>query len=226
MHASGAGYPSVTPEHNALSPRMRRISLVSLTLVLACALSATAQAWTPPPTDDSGRLARFLPIARAAWPDSPCAGRELVHLAGDTALRAEAPFIAGAHEGLNGMAAPETCEVWLSSAMSAQTFCTVLVHEFGHLAGRLHTTEPGDLMNGEGDVDYEPCDRLTVPPAGADQVEEELRTILPAPRAAWRVTCGAKRGGERRCVARRGRSVRRYEVTETRTTVTVARLGD
>jgi hypothetical protein len=172
------------------------------------------------PATDSARLQRFLPIARAAWPGSPCAGREQVHLSGDGALRAQAPALAGPGEALNGMAGPATCEVWLASTMSARTFCTVLVHELGHLAGRGHTTIPGDVMNGDGDIDYAPCDRATEPPA-TEQLEGELRSILPAPRAAWKIACGAKRGSQRRCVARRGRSVRHYDVTETKTQVTV-----
>jgi hypothetical protein len=120
------------------------------------------------------------------------------------------------------VAEPRACEVWLSSAMTARTFCTVLVHELGHLAGREHTAALGDVMNGEGDIDYGPCDQATEAPA-TEQVEDELRSVLPAPRAAWKVTCGAKRGSARRCVARRGNSARHYDVTETKTTVTVAR---
>jgi hypothetical protein len=77
-------------------------------------------------------------------------------------------------------------------------------------------------MNGEGDVDWPACDRATQP-SSTERVEEELRSILPAPRAAWNVTCGPKRGSQRRCVTRRGRSVRQYDVTESKTTVTVAR---
>jgi hypothetical protein len=48
-------------------------------------------------------------------------------------------------------------------------------------------------------------------------------SVLPAPRAAWKVTPGAKRGSARRCVARRGTSVRHDDVTQRTTTVTVAR---
>jgi len=199
---------------------MRRIAPLVTTLIAACAL-ATAHASAQAPAADAARLAQFLPIARAAWPGSPCAGREQVRLSGDTALRAVAPAIVGPGEAPDGMAEPQTCQVWLSSAMDARTFCTVLVHEFGHLAGRDHTATPGDVMNGAGDLDYAPCDRVTDAPA--EQVEEELRSVLPAPRAAWRVTCGSRRAAHRRCVARRGRSVRRYDVTETRSSITVAR---
>jgi len=110
-------------------------------------------------------LAQFLPIARAAWPGSPCGDREQVHVSGDTALRAAAPAVARPGETLDGMAQPQTCEVWLSSVMDPRTFCTVLVHELGHLAGRDHTAAPGDVMNGAGDLDYAPCDRVTDAPA-------------------------------------------------------------
>jgi hypothetical protein len=202
---------------------MRRIAPLVLTLIAVSVAAPTAHAWTAPPDDDPGRLAAFLPLARAAWPGSPCAGREVVHLAGDAALRAHSLELTG-HTGdvLNGMAAPETCEIWLTSDMTARTFCTVLVHEFGHLAGREHTSVAGDIMNGEGDLDWPACDRATVPPVSA-LVEDEVRSVLPAPAAAWRITCGPKRGSERRCVARRGERVRRYDVTQTRNSVSVAR---
>jgi hypothetical protein len=200
---------------------VRRIAPLLLTLIAACGV-ATPSAVAQTPATDAARLAAYLPIARAAWPGSPCAGRENVHLAGDAILRTEAPAVAGPGGALNGIATPETCEVWLASGMDARTFCTVLVHEFGHLAGRQHTTTPGDVMNGDGNIDWPACDAATAL-APHDMLLAELRSVLPAPRAAWRIRCGRKRGGERRCVARRGRSVRRYDVTETPTMVTVMR---
>ena len=47
--------------------------------------------------------------------------------------------------------------------------------------------------------------------------------MLPAPRAAWRHHVRPPPAGNRRCVARRGRSVRRYDVTEARSSITVSR---
>jgi hypothetical protein len=201
---------------------MRRIAPLLLTLIAVGASMPAAPALAGAPPSDTARLQQFLPIARAASAGSACAGRESVHLGGDLVLHAQAPAIAGSGEPLNGMAEPSTCEVWLASGMPARTFCAVLVHELGHLAGREHSAAPGDVMNGEGDIDWPACDRAPQPSA-AEQVEEELRSVLPAPRAAWRVWCGPTRGSERRCLARRGRSVRHYDVTETPTTVTVAR---
>lgn len=204
---------------------MRRIVPLLLALTALCVAAPMAHAWTEPPADDPGRLNAFLPLARAAWPDSPCAGREAVHLAGDAALRAQALALAGdTGDVLNGMAAPQTCEVWLASGMTARTFCAVLVHELGHLAGREHTTVPGDIMNGAGDLDWLACERATTPPV-SEMIEDELRSLLPSPAAGWRITCGPRRGSERRCVARRGSRVRRYEVTQTRNSVSIARAG-
>jgi hypothetical protein len=195
----------------------------SLSLILVFGvLASSAHAWAEPPSDDGARLTQFLALARAAWPGSPCAGQEAVHLHADEALASQAPALTGNHsDALDGMAAPSTCEVWVSSGLTAGKFCTVLVHEFGHLAGYLHTDIPGDVMNGEGDIDYQPCDEAVTPPASVAMVAE-LRSVLPSPRASWRISCGPKHGTERRCVARRGAKVRRYFVTQTRTSVSVA----
>ena len=185
--APGCGVPDPHPEP-VPTRVMRRIAPLVATLIAACAVAtAHASAQAPPATPPASRSSSDRPRGVAG---SPCAGREQVHLSGDTALRAAAPAVAGPGEALNGMAQPQTCEVWLSSTMDPRSFCTVLVHELGHLAGRGHTATPGDVMNGAGDLDYAPCDRVTDAPA--EQVEEELRSVLPAPRAAWRITCGPR----------------------------------
>jgi hypothetical protein len=181
-----------------------------------------AHAWTPPPADDAARLAAYLPMAQAAWAGSPCAGREVVHLKADTALRAEAPLLTGLASGmLDGMAAPTTCEVWMAGDLDALTFCTVLVHEIGHLAGREHTAVPGDVMNGDGDAGHAPCRRAVTPPPAV--VAQEVRAALPAPRAAWRVACSWSGDSARRCVARRGSVVRRYVVRPAQQGISVVR---
>ncbi len=200
---------------------MRRTPLLLILTVLCLAAPAAAAGWSEPPADDGERLERWLPLARAAWPDSSCAGREVVHLDAAVALRAEAPVLApGSSEPLQGMAEPATCEAWVAGGLSPLRFCTVLVHELGHLAGRGHTTEAGDVMNGEGDISSAACERAVRPPASV-VLEQELRSRLPTPRSAWRIACGPRRAGERRCTARRGERVRRFWVSQTRSSITI-----
>jgi Matrixin len=194
-----------------------RFILPLLTLTAVCVAAPAAHAWTEPPDDDGARLERFLPLAREAWSGSPCAGREVVHVRADAAMAALAP-VGG--DALDGLAAAETCEVWLAGGLSAVRFCTVLVHELGHLAGFEHSSAAHDIMNGAGDLTYEPCERAVRPPSAA-VVDQELRALLPTPRDSWRITCGARRGNERRCTARRGERLRRFYVTQGRGAVTV-----
>jgi hypothetical protein len=201
---------------------MRRLPLL-VTIASLCAPVTAAHAWTEPPADDPGRLARFLPLARAAWPGSPCTGRETVHLGANVVLAEYAPVVAGPDKDLVGMAAPATCEAWLASGLTAFDFCVTLVHELGHLAGRGHTHVVGDVMNGDGAPDYEPCDEAVREPLGV-MIDGEVRDQLPAPRDSWRITCTAVRTPDGRCVARRGRSMRRFIVHATADSLTV--MGD
>ncbi len=127
---------------------------------------------------DEARLGWFLPIARAAWPGSPCAGHEVIHLRADALLNADAPTFGALPSQLIGLTNPATCEIWIRSGLNADAFCTVLTHEmgheaegptlqppvdrFGHVHGPLdalgHTSVPGDIMNGDGDISWAPCD--------------------------------------------------------------------
>jgi hypothetical protein len=199
---------------------MRRISLL-FALIPLCVPVAVARAWVEPPTADDARLGRFLPLARAAWPGSPCAGREVVHLAATARLATEAPALTtNPGDMLEGMAAPATCEVWMAAGLDTLQFCVVLVHEFGHLAGRDHDHVPGDVMNGDDQKGYDPCDQDVTPPAHV-LLDDQMRALLPSPRAAWRISCGPRRAGERHCVARRAGRVRRFYVSQTRDAVTV-----
>jgi hypothetical protein len=198
-------------------------------VLLAGLCAAPARAWTPPPATDEGRLVAYLPVARAAWPESPCAGRETVNLHADVFLAHEAAVLdqlRGWHAVLTGYAYPEACTAWLASGLSARKFCVDLVHEFGHLAGRGHTDAPGDVMNtgvdGAGEAAYPPCDALTVPPP-VEQARIYVRELLPAPRGDWAIVCTPMRDRRPRCRARRaGARDRRFAIVVVRGQVVFA----
>src|SRR3954453_21134917 len=119
MRHTAAGNLTLTPEQ-CPTRRMRRIAPLVLRLGAACIAGPATLAFGQSAAVDTARLQRFLPIARAAWPGSPCAGRESIHVAAATALRGHETALAGPAESLNGMAEPDTCEVWLASGMSAR----------------------------------------------------------------------------------------------------------
>jgi hypothetical protein len=176
--------------------------VLAVTAAAFALLSGAARA------DDAGRLRAFLPVARAAWPASPCAGREAVHLGADRELAAWAPRLGA--DGLDGMARAASCEAWLRSGLDDLDFCVTLTHELGHLAGRPHVAAPGDVMNGDGDRSYAPC-AVAAAPRPVELVRAEM---LPPPRAAWRVDCALVRPGHwRHCRATRaGARARTYLV--------------
>ena len=144
-------------------------------------------------------LAKFLPIARAAWPGSPCENREAV--ATDAILPA----------AYAGLAWENECRVVISRGLFQLEFCDVLVHEFGHLAGRQNLTNaPEDVMN-ETPGPWPPCVAAISSPR---TLSDEVRLVLPAPSAAWRLTIGPLQNGGCRYVRahRTGWRVRRYKL--------------
>jgi hypothetical protein len=112
----------------------------TLALLAAMALTGPAHATAAPPTP----LHRAVTIADARWPDSPCHGHERLQLtATDDGSQA-------AGEDMYGFAVPDTCTVYLNWArvrpLSMRLKCRLLMHEFGHLAGREHREDPRSVM--------------------------------------------------------------------------------
>lgn len=130
----------------------RKIAVTAALAFLASA--ATAQA-TLRPADDVVDP-RVLAVARAQWPDSPCAGRERVSVQ-LRVYHGMQDFAGWAYYDTVGCPV-EVRQDWMADAYSA---CVILTHEFGHLSGIHQESDvPGDIMNGPGLSelrDYAPC---------------------------------------------------------------------
>jgi hypothetical protein len=169
------------------SAHRRRGALVAVLVALVSA--PAADAWTPPPADDAGRVAFFDPVARWPWGALPC--QPVVHTGPEAAavLAAQPPDGQGAETGL---ADATTCEVWIASGLGAYGVCVVLAHEYGHLAGYrgdapgdpLHSADPHDLMYPSPPGDWRPCLEAAVPPL-AEAVKARARRSLRG--RGWRL---------------------------------------
>lgn len=183
---------------------MKALFLGSAAVIASALLISTAKAWNPPPGTDEQRAAVYLPIARAAWPDSPCLDRETVHLNADDAL-ALLDTTDGVHAV--GRADPETCEVWIAGHLDPAVMCSTLVHELGHLAGMQHTND-GSVMDPDGV--FFPCLAAIYPPPGDMRAKATWGIWQSLPQTVQRrgsVYCGVLR-----CVVTgTGLRVRRYQ---------------
>jgi hypothetical protein len=130
------------------------LAVVVGALAVAGLLSATAVAGPAtrfaPASPTSPAIAQAEQIARAYWGSDPCSG------AVDVRWVRQAPDI----NALSTWATPATdpygdpdantdCTIDLNPAATFDwpKFCTVLVHEFGHLTGHDHDPRPGRLMS-------------------------------------------------------------------------------
>jgi len=112
-----------------------RTLIAALVATAALASSALADVWTPAQT------AKAVAVADAHWPASPCKGREAITWVKSAAT---ADFAATAYPALCA-----TTVAWnqVAAADPSPAFlCTVLEHEFGHLAGYEHSPDPNNVM--------------------------------------------------------------------------------
>ncbi len=93
------------------------------------------------PVDSQPALGASLPVARAAWADSPCRDRETVTWVDGDYLDDEGYAV--------GLAWRDACHIQLARGLQRDTaaLCTVLTHELGHLAGEEHRDDPDSVMN-------------------------------------------------------------------------------
>ena len=158
---------------------MIRAAVLLITLAV-CAPAQAATGWKPaglvaPAATEDGKLQAALAVARSYWPDSPCAGREVVHLAADGQITATHT------DDTLGMADAATCTVWVRGGQTHAGFCYVLAHELGHLAGRGHA-EDGSVM-GAGVPNVGACEQLELPAGWYAMVAS-----LPGGGRGWHIT--------------------------------------
>lgn len=177
-------------------------------------LIATPFASASEPVDSRAELGAVLPIARDAWPASPCAGRETVEFVDDIGTSE------GAEPAL-GAALADRCAIALHPMLlepgREYLLCVIVTHEFGHLAGYnagdldggSHTSARLDVMYPYADW-YVPCEAVRggppplVPPPSTDGTQT---TIEPTPPSvvSSRTRCSLKTTtkARRKCRIRR-----------------------
>lgn len=151
-----------------------RIVLLALLVSLVAPTSAQAKLAT-----DADRLIAFTPVAAATYP-SACAGHVTVNLNADAALATEAARTGGGIR-LAQAHGDGSCVIDMSSGMDSARFCKVLLHEYGHLAGREHDDSHPNVMSGHADFGSVPqCDRAVA--ASITDYDRVLNLVPSTPR--------------------------------------------
>jgi hypothetical protein len=120
------------------------VGALALAILSSCVDSAPAATWRSALTSQQVADA-VTPTARRAWPGSRCAGRERVRV-DNPGLAARSALVGGRRLLGYAIGAPflphrrsANCLVIIRAGMTPLRTCSVLAHEFGHLAGRRHT---------------------------------------------------------------------------------------
>lgn len=189
--AAGTVLNECTSGGAGIVPHMRRLALATIAAIVLTTGTATA-AFAP--ADSYPQLGQVLPIARAAWPDSPCRDREMISIE-------PAPLtnpVSGNHT--LGIAWPGTCNLQLEDSLLAQPelMCWVVTHEMGHLAGLPHSTDPNDIMYPGGH--YDPCHVLVAQPLATPVAQAP--TTKPAAHHRTKAKCRKHKPKKRRACQR------------------------
>ena len=129
-----------------------------------------------PVADPAGRFAAGSPamqtaqsIAGAYWGQNACGGQVSVDW---TAMDPETNAVSSWSVPATPTATPAdygACHISFNSDAQFDwpKFCTIVVHEYGHLTGHQHVSDPADVMTPVYTVPVAPCAR-TPDPAGPD----------------------------------------------------------
>lgn len=183
----------------------RIAALLATGLALVTAQAASADGYTP----DAAATQAAQRIAVAWWGTTPCGGN--VTITWDT-LTVGVNASSSWSNPVSSYGAPDLnsdCVVTFNSAQSFDwpMFCTVMVHEYGHLTGHQHSPDPNDVMTPVYDGPVAPC---TSGPGSAP-----APTTTTAPATTTRAATGATdapvaTGHHRQSATRRARSARRH----------------
>jgi hypothetical protein len=185
------------------------LAYLALALAPAAATAAAAQGAPQRWPTDGPVFQAARQVAVAHWGMSPCAGSVSVSWG---ALAAGANAEAAWTNQFRDYGDPEhntNCSVTFNASQDWDwpKLCTVFVHEFGHLAGYAHSTDPNDVMFGDySGRNLAEC--KSVSPAGAQAPTAPRQgRRSPAKKAASRSK--AYRAGTTRHPKRTGSRTRR-----------------
>jgi len=170
-----------------------RARRVAAALATFAALAAAAPAGAGAAVDDPAPV-RFAPgtpnmaaaqqIARDHWGVDPCGGAiEVAWSPDEPTVNARATW-RNPRSAYDAPAENSQCSIAFNPAQSFDwpKFCTVLVHEYGHLAGHDHVQDRADLMAGYYVRPIPAC--AATPAPDAPVVAAPAQQLVPAARAA------------------------------------------
>jgi hypothetical protein len=159
-------------------PSRIALAVVAGTLAIAGLLTATAAA---------GPSARFVAtsptivqaerVARAYWGADPCHGSVTIRWVRQAAdINALSTWASPTTDPYGDPDANADCKIDLNpvAALPWPKFCTVVVHEFGHLLGHDHDSRRGQLMS---EIYTTPVAACAAPTARRAVVSRDLATV-------------------------------------------------
>jgi hypothetical protein len=180
----------------------RSVALSACLLGLGGACAGSAAAAVSPEQEcavGGADMAAAQQVAVAYWGATPCGGKvdvEWTDLASDTNAISSwtNPTSAYGNPSQNG-----DCLVRFNRLLAFDwpRFCTVLVHEFGHLDGHDHSPDPNDVMAAIYSGPISACGSSPVPAAGALTAPTAPTATTAAVAASNRAKPAAKRAWHR-----------------------------
>ena len=136
-----------------------------------------------------------IQIAKTTWNSDPCGGQVTVEwgtLGADVNAQSSWTNPQSAYDNpeLNG-----DCTVTFNPGADFdwKKFCTVMVHEYGHLSGKPHSPNPNDVMNAYYTVPIQACvnqtpSQFAPAPAPAPRPEASVANVRSKTKAAKKTT--------------------------------------